>query len=218
MASANDKEGNWDIDCDPRKEKCASKYAEVTWEECANPPRSIFNDQKCDLIKAKPVWQRYINARFGAAADVPPGFMSLVSPGNGDGRTFVHPDGSELLVYGSGNNWGSRSGKRYSVKQVFEKELSDLASEKKKVIHKELKDNWFVVAYEDKKDIYYIRQFVSKDLIRVIRFKFPKSLKRNYLPIVDRVSYSFSYVKSMYSQIPYNSQTKTSRPKQMKSF
>ena len=51
---------------------------------------------------ATDAWRLYVNARFGAVADVPADWTAEPDPENGDGRTFTAPDGAKVLVYG---NW-----------------------------------------------------------------------------------------------------------------
>ena len=45
-------------------------------------------------------WSRYVNERFGVAADVPPGFVAGEPPANGDGLAFTTPT-ARLAVFGS---------------------------------------------------------------------------------------------------------------------
>jgi hypothetical protein len=35
-------------------------------------------------------WEPYVNARFGFAVDVPPGFTLVQEADNGDGRTYAN--------------------------------------------------------------------------------------------------------------------------------
>ena len=215
MAYATETDGSWDIDCNPREEKCAVKYTKVTWEECSHTISHANSPNQCDVIKATSIWQRYVNARFGPAADIPPGFSSLFSPANGDGRKFVHPDGSELIISGS-NNMEGRSGQRSSVKKVLTRSLSYLDQENKKLIYQELKDNWFVIYSQDDKNFYYERCFVDKETITTMSFQYPRSLKDKYAKIVDRISYSFANGKSsMYPNRPYIPRHKQSKPKEL---
>lgn len=50
---------------------------------------------------AAPEWRRYVNARFGVSADAPRDWQAQPPPENGDGATFVSPDGvAKILVFG----------------------------------------------------------------------------------------------------------------------
>ncbi len=47
-------------------------------------------------------WRHFESARFGFSVDIPAGFIEQPPPENGDGATFVSPDGTaELKVWGS---------------------------------------------------------------------------------------------------------------------
>src|ERR1700722_305003 len=51
-------------------------------------------------VAAQP-WKRYGNDRFGVTADVPADWHAQPPPENGDGLTFLSPDGkASLAVYG----------------------------------------------------------------------------------------------------------------------
>ena len=51
-------------------------------------------------VAAQP-WKRYGNDRFGVTADVPADWQAQPPPENGDGLTFLSPDGkASLAVYG----------------------------------------------------------------------------------------------------------------------
>lgn len=56
-------------------------------------------------------WERYDNARFGFAIDIPPGFVGDGESDNGDGQTFYKASGAQgLLVWGGSLPYGFDAG------------------------------------------------------------------------------------------------------------
>ncbi|WP_442583102.1 hypothetical protein ACSBOB_14570 [Mesorhizobium sp. ASY16-5R] len=54
------------------------------------------------LVAGADGWQRYANARFGYAIDIPPGFSEVAEADDSDGGTSRPADGSaELAVWGA---------------------------------------------------------------------------------------------------------------------
>ena len=149
----------WNINCNPSEQACSTKPAQVVLEKCETPPRWLAHTGKCDAIKASKVWQRYINPRYGVSVDIPPGFESPFGPQNGDGRTFKHPDGSELLVFG-GHNLGNRKNDYFSAEDVLTSQISYLSALGINVTEKTLGKNMISLYGEDKVNIYYIIIFI----------------------------------------------------------
>src|SRR3954469_21522423 len=66
-------------------------------------------------VAAHDGWTRYADPRFGAAADVPPGFSAGEPPADGGGREFTGADGrAKVAIYGLFNVEG-QSLKDYSA-------------------------------------------------------------------------------------------------------
>ena len=74
------------------------------------PPVTEDRDQ---IVDGDDQWRHYTNARFDFAIEVPPGFVPLAGPQNGDGRIFVK-DGSRLRVSG-----------RYNLDSEFDEQIND---------------------------------------------------------------------------------------------
>lgn len=181
----------WNINCDPSEQACSTKPTQVVWEKCERPPRWLAHTGKCDAIKASKVWQRYINPRYGVSVDIPPGFESPFGPQNGDGRTFKHPDGSELLVFG-GHNLGNRKNDYFSAEDVLTSQISYLSASGINITEKALGKNWISLAGEDNENFYFIKKSIDKNLIKTAQFKYSKSSSINYTNIVKRFLYSLN--------------------------
>lgn len=55
-------------------------------------------------------WERYDNARFGYAIDIPPGFAGDGESDNGDGQSFYDATGAKGLLVWGGNLMGDFEG------------------------------------------------------------------------------------------------------------
>ncbi|MDM8011636.1 MAG: hypothetical protein QUV08_11795 [Parasphingorhabdus sp.] len=74
---------------------------------------SPVGEDRDQIVGDDEQWRHYTNARFDFAVEVPPGFLPLAGPQNGDGRIFVK-DGSRLRVSG-----------RYNLDSEFDDQIND---------------------------------------------------------------------------------------------
>lgn len=152
-------------------------------------------------------WDHYVNVRFGASLDIPPGFVNDVGePENGDGLTFHDvARGAQLQVWGSNLALGSFA-EESQQRVAWEEEQGftityrrsanlDAASPGK---------SWF--AYSGVHDglIAYAKALAScgGDQMVMFRIEYPEARKAEFDAIVSRLSKSLAAAPT--SECPHN--------------
>lgn len=74
-------------------------------------------------------WEPYVNARFGFAVDVPPGFTLVQEADNGDGRTYANGE-AKLSVWANHLVIGSFADEVASRRMAYLREGWDLSYER----------------------------------------------------------------------------------------
>jgi hypothetical protein len=134
-------------------------------------------------------WTIYSNPRFGASIDVPPGFVNDVpKPENGDGLTFHSADGkAALLVWGNNLVDGDFAADGKSRLQSEKDDGWDVSYQK------ESGNEWKVFSGGKGDRIMYMRSIASCRGTQAVHFRieYPEALKKDYDPVVKRLSKSF---------------------------
>lgn len=124
----------------------------------------------------------YTNARFGTSATFPDEVFTRQAepPANGDGMTFLAPDGASLAVYGSNN----------TLEQT-PVQLADFASEGLSVTYRKVGKDWVVLSGRDGGEVFYQRfEFGKDDVIHAFLLKYPATAKAKYDPLVGAIAHS----------------------------
>ncbi|GAA4115166.1 hypothetical protein ACFFTN_19050 [Aminobacter aganoensis] len=122
----------------------------------------------------------YTNARFGTSVTFPlEVFTSRAGePANGDGMTFLAPDGASLAVYGSNN----------ALDQTPE-QLADFSSEGVTITYRKVGKDWVVLSGHDGPDIFYHRLEFGRDgVIHAFLLKYPATTRSKYDPLVRAIA------------------------------
>ncbi len=138
-------------------------------------------------------WQSYVSERFGAALDIPPGFVNDADgPENGDGRTFHDkPEAAELLVWG--RNLAGRSFKEDAADRAKYERGRGFNVTYEKVHNLSLKGTakgWYVLAGDASGRLFYEKAVASCKGAQAVYFRleYPASRKAEFDPVVDRLS------------------------------
>mgnify|MGYP000385046410 CR=1 FL=1 len=139
-------------------------------------------------------WERYVNPRFGASAEVPAhGFIAEPVPANNDGQIWKSADGrGSIAVYGS----------YMVVVDTFEQYrdfmLYAARSDGVEITYNVGGRGWFVYSGYLGNDIVYAKVVRSRNcaqtVVNHIYLQYPKSQKRRYDPIVTRLAKTLTNV------------------------
>ena len=139
-------------------------------------------------------WSNYVNERFGAAIDIPPGFESdMPGPENGDGLTFRNTDDrAELRVWGGNLPY---SFKEDAAETATAERESGFAVSYEKAHNLSLEaagKGWYVLSGEGSGRIFYMKAVAScrGEQAVYFRIEYPAGLKREFDPVVTRLSVS----------------------------
>jgi hypothetical protein len=138
-------------------------------------------------------WTRYADPRFGAAADVPPGFAAAEPPAGGGGLEFAGADGrARLAVYGLPNAEGQRLAE-YSAFSLGEEEEAGW-----RITYSRVADGWFVHSGRQGGRIFYEKTILACDskVVNSVWLEYPSDLKARFDPIVGRVSASLRHERA----------------------
>jgi hypothetical protein len=132
-------------------------------------------------------WTTYVNPRFGASVDIPPGFVNDVPASeNGDGLVFHSADKqAELLVWGGNLTDGD-------FKLDSEIRLNRELDYDWQVSYKESGNDWSVYSGSQSGRIMYARAMSSCRGTQAVHFRieYPEAQKKDYDAIVERLSKS----------------------------
>lgn len=139
-------------------------------------PASVFSGEK--------VWATYANARFGFAIDYPE--SALLPQGeseNGDGQTFLSPDGKVRLVAYAGHN-----ALEISLEQELANVLADALAD---VTTKTLGENWFVISGLKDGEVFFRKTILANDIFYSFQISCPEARKDAYALLIQRIAGSF---------------------------
>lgn len=143
------------------------------------------NDEEfdiCGTITEGPVYNTYINGRYGFSVDYPNNFEIGTPPANGDGLHFTSKDGkATLTAYGSNNVMDE------TAKSLYNQEVAGI----KEISYQFFKDNWFVLSWIDNGTVYYTRTMVGPGSINSFEFTCPKDQLDQYYDAIEHISKSF---------------------------
>ncbi|MFD0986354.1 hypothetical protein [Methyloligella solikamskensis] len=133
------------------------------------------------------VWRTYHNDRFGTEVMLPVDCLEIQPPpANGDGQTFVAPNGvASVSVFGSHNSTGSKLG---AIRQ------SMLAAPAYgEVTYSPSGSNWFVLSGYRDNAIYYDKYILSHDgqILNGMLVTYSPAVKEMFEPIVERMENTF---------------------------
>jgi hypothetical protein len=138
-------------------------------------------------------WTRYADPRFGAAADVPPGFAAGEPPAESGGLELTGVDGrARIAIYGLPNVEGQRL-KEYSAFSTEEETRAGW-----KVTYNRVADSWFVHSGWKESRIFYEKTIFAcgSRIVNSVWIEYPSDHKTRFDPIVRRISVSLSHEKA----------------------
>ena len=140
-------------------------------------------------------WQSYVNERFGAAIDVPPGFVNdAEAAANGDGLTFHdRSKAAELLVWG--RNLAGRNFKEDAAESAKSERGRGFNVTYERVHNLSLKGGakgWYALSGEASGRVFYEKVVAScrGEQAVAFRLEYPANQKAAFDPIVERLSSS----------------------------
>ncbi|WP_269929591.1 hypothetical protein [Aminobacter sp. HY435] len=126
----------------------------------------------------------YTNARFGTSVTFPAEVFTgkADEPANGDGLTWLAPDGASLAAYGS-----------YNALEQTPEQLADFSSEGLDVSFRKVGKNWVVLSGRDGANIFYQRfEYGRNGVIHAFLLKYPATAKAKYDPLVRSIAESLN--------------------------
>ena len=129
----------------------------------------------------------YSNPRFGTTVTFPGEVFSLPEPPpeNGDGMTFLSPDGARLAV------WGSFNALEQTPEQLADWEVGHQTPNAELTYRRVAKD-WLVLSGFDGDEVFYKRfEFGADGVIHGLLVTYPKALKARYDRLVGPIASSF---------------------------
>ena len=135
-------------------------------------------------------WWRYVNPRFGTAADIPvAGFVPDPAPENGDGKAWTSTDGlGHIAVYGS----------HVAVAEDFtgyrEFLLETAQNDGVDITYSAAKAGWFAYSGFKGDDIVYVKVVESDAcgalVAHHLSLRYPRDQREAYAPIVKHMAHS----------------------------
>ncbi len=124
----------------------------------------------------------YRTARYGFEVEIPPGFRAEPPPTNGDGRTFVGPEGCTLTVFGSNN----------VLDTTLQGEARALEKEFAKVTYRAKGPAWVVRSGLTRGgDVLYIKAYVGTGSLAQLWIQHPAAALPRLKALTARVAASF---------------------------
>lgn len=136
-------------------------------------------------------WFRYLNPRFGAAADIPARGWTVEIPVNGDGVVLSSTRGATITINGqSVRNIVDNADADIprTISKIFD---ATIARQGRVVTYSVKRPNFYVVSGTAQGDVFYERVTISPDCPAVystLSINYPAALQRMMDPIVSRVS------------------------------
>ena len=126
----------------------------------------------------------YVNERFGTAVTFPAEIFSsrMEPPANGDGLTFLSPDGASLAVFGM-NNALEQTPAGLIEEAMARSELGY------RLTYSKAGRDWAVLSGFEAGLIFYERfEFGASDVIHAVLVKYPAALKSKYDPLIGAIA------------------------------
>lgn len=138
-------------------------------------------------------WTRYADPRFGAAADVPPGFTADEPAAEGGGLEFTGGGGrARIAIYGLPNAEDQRVGE-YSAFSTEEETRAGW-----KITYSRVADDWFVHSGRKEDRIFYEKTIFAcgSRIVNSVWIEYPSDLKTRFDPMVKRISASLGHERA----------------------
>jgi hypothetical protein len=149
---------------------------------------------------AAPSWKHYGNNRFGYTVDIPAGWQDQPPPDNGDGLSFLSPDGkAELAVYG---RWVMENNMDGDAAEALTAFLAQSFEGDRVTYTQRGARTATVSGFTKDGHIFYRHSLLScgAELWNAVEFDYPVDEKAALDPIIAHV------VASLHSGIPFGSQ------------
>jgi len=127
-------------------------------------------------------FQRYCNPRFGLCVDYPMRLVMEPESTNGDGRRLHDSKGFLMIVSGINN----------VTNDSLESEMQYQQKGFDQITYRAIWKNWFVLSGRKGDCILYRKTYIGTGTTNHLSLEYPISLKREYNPIVTRISRSFT--------------------------
>lgn len=146
----------------------------------ADSQSAVVNFNAPDLAQ----YQTYTNPRFGFDIKYPEFFIPKPDPANGDGKSFISPDGKTSLTV-----WGSHSPSTLgqSTKEYYQANLANIEGE---ITYKACGDTWYAIASIQGDSSFYQKTFVGQDENSFL-LKMPTEQVDYYRGIIDVMEKQF---------------------------
>lgn len=159
------------------------KELEIREREIALEEKKYEDTKKQEQQIDETKYKTYSNSRFDYSVQYPSNVTKKRESDNGDGCTFKIYNEFEMKVWGS--NLPSLSGG--DIYSIYEEELYSGGT----VTFNTLKDNWFVVSGFRNNNVFYTKQFVFNNELKVLYITYPISQKDKYDKFTEKISKSF---------------------------
>ena len=123
----------------------------------------------------------YVNPRFGTTISFNDAVFTKMQPepGNGDGASWLAPDGGRLLVWGQNN-----------VLDFTPTTLADdVAGGLDQETYRKVGSRWMVVSgYDEGEIVYHRAEFGDRDVIHSMEMRYPADLAKHYDRLASRMA------------------------------
>ena len=130
----------------------------------------------------------YANARFGYAICYHTFMKSRPEAPNGDGRTFVAPDGGKLAVFGRNNI------DKETLADTVREDSADLAGSAGRITYRAQRANWAVYSGTNGNTVFYSKTFAKRDSFAIFELTYPRSAAARYKEVATRLSGCFRLI------------------------
>lgn len=130
-------------------------------------------------------YRGYANARYGYAVCYPSFMKARAEAPNGDGRTFVAPDGGELAVFGRNNPDGE------TLATTVKEDAADLAGANGAITYRAQRANWAVFSGSAGNRLFYSKTFQKRGSFAIFELTYPKAAAARYKTVVERLNRCF---------------------------
>jgi tetratricopeptide (TPR) repeat protein len=138
--------------------------------------------EKAEAEKANRLtYTKYHNSRYGFTITYPNHLIMGEPSTNGDGQTFLGPDGSSLTVFGTNNILDETA---YSLYDNLLQSVGDVS-------YSEQLDNWYAVIGYDHDSMIYKRGVVGRGSINTLIFSYPPELYSKYTEFLKNMNIYF---------------------------
>ena len=125
-------------------------------------------------------WEPYVNARFGFAVDIPPGFTLVQEADNGDGRTYAKGE-TRLLVWANRLTDGTLEDEMIVRRRAYLREGWDISYDRQTA-------GWASLSGTLVDSILYHRMIaLCDDAAASFVLEYPRSMKAEISPFVGRL-------------------------------